>query len=35
MDYRLAYQQWTTDEFFNETTWKELLAIKDEKEIGD
>lgn len=35
MDYRLAYQQWTTDEFFNETTRKELLAIKDEKEIGD
>ncbi len=35
MDYKLVYHQWTTDEFFNEFTRKELLAIKDEKEIED
>lgn len=35
MDYRFRYQQWTTDEFFDETTRKELLAINDEKEIED
>ncbi len=35
MDYKKRYQQWTTDEFFNESTRKELLAIKDEKEIED
>ena len=35
MDYKAKYQQWLTDEFFNESTRKELLAIKDEKEIED
>lgn len=35
MDYKAGYQQWTTDEFFNESTRKELLIINDEKEIED
>lgn len=35
MNYRATYQQWTTDGFFNESTGKELLAVKEEKEIED
>lgn len=35
MTYKELYKQWTTDEFFNETTRRELLAITDEKEIED
>lgn len=35
MDYRTVYRQWTTDEFFSESTRKELLAITDEEEIED
>ena len=33
MSYRERYEQWLNDEFFDETTRKELEAIKDEKEI--
>ena len=35
MSYREGYEQWLNDEFFDETTRKELEAINDEKEIED
>ena len=35
MSYKERYEQWLNDEFFDETTRKELEAIKDEKEIED
>ncbi|MDO4329875.1 MAG: phospho-sugar mutase [Lachnospiraceae bacterium] len=35
MGYMERYEQWLTDEFFDEVTHKELEAIKDEKEIED
>ena len=34
-DYKSEYLKWTTDTFFDEETRKELLGIKDEKEIED
>ncbi len=36
MDYRLVYEKWLNDEYINEETKKELIAIqRDEKEIED
>lgn len=35
MNYKEKYEQWLNDEFFDETTRKELEAINDEKEIED
>lgn len=35
MNYKERYEQWLTDEFFDESTRKELAAITDEKEIED
>lgn len=35
VDYKTRYQQWKTDEFFSESIRKELLEIKEEKEIED
>lgn len=35
MDYRERYEQWSNDEFFDETTRKELATLTDEKEIED
>ena len=34
-NYKNEYLRWTTDSFFDEETKKELLSIKDEKEIED
>lgn len=33
--YKKEYLKWTTDELFDDNTKKELLSIKDEKEIED
>lgn len=35
MDYKDRYEQWLNDDFFDETTRKELSALTDEKEIED
>lgn len=35
MNYRERYNQWINDEFFDEATRKELVALRDEKEIED
>lgn len=35
MDYKDRYEQWLNDDFFDEATHKELLALTDEKEIED
>lgn len=35
MNYKERYKQWLTDDFFDETTRKELLSLTDEKEIED
>lgn len=35
MNYKERYEQWLTDEFFDEATRRELAAITDEKEIED
>lgn len=35
MRYREIYEMWTTDEYFDEMTRQELIAITDEKEIED
>lgn len=35
MSYKERYEQWLKDEFFDETTRKELEAINNEKEIED
>ncbi|MGN0169689.1 MAG: phospho-sugar mutase [Lachnospiraceae bacterium] len=35
MNYRQRYEQWLNDEFFDETTRKELETLNDEKEIED
>lgn len=35
MDYKDRYEQWLSDDFFDETTRKELAALTDEKEIED
>lgn len=35
MSYKERYEQWLNDEFFDETTRKELEAVTDEKEIED
>ena len=35
MSYKERYEQWLNDEFFDETTRKELEAITDDKEIED
>lgn len=35
MNYKEKYEQWLNDEFFDETTRKELAALTDEKEIED
>lgn len=35
MRYRETYELWTTDEYFDEITRQELIAITDEKEIED
>ena len=31
MDYMKAYEEWSTNPFFNEATRNELLAIKDDE----
>lgn len=35
MDYRVIYEQWLKDDFFDEATRDELAALKAEKEIED
>lgn len=35
MDYKDRYEQWLNDEFFDEVTREEILALTDEKEIED
>lgn len=35
MNYKERYEQWFTDDFFDEATRRELAAITDEKEIED
>lgn len=35
MNYKERYKQWLTDEFFDETTRRELAALNNEKEIED
>ena len=35
MNYKERYEQWLTDDFFDEATRRELAALRDEKEIED
>lgn len=35
MNYKERYEQWLTDDFFDEATRRELAALTDEKEIED
>lgn len=35
MDYKSLYEQWSTNEFFDQKTRDELLSIKDDNEIKD
>lgn len=35
MNYKERYEQWLTDDFFDEATRRELTALTDEKEIED
>lgn len=35
MDYKSRYNQWLTDDFFDESTRKELAGLRDKKEIED
>ena len=35
MNYKERYEQWLTDDFFDEATRRELAALADEKEIED